>query len=395
MAQTQGYKKASLLIVITVLSAFFINTIGGLVNPAIAALAGAYPDASLNTIMLVSTLPMLTAIPTNFLAGKIISKIGPKKSLIFGLLIYVLPNIVPAFLKVSFTPILVCRAITGIGAGILFPLTPMLVNAYIEPDRRSTILGYGQSVAQAMGIGLLALVGVVAARNVHNIWFLHVIMFVPLLLGLLLPKPPKWEADAPAEEEAASEQKKEKVPGAAWVIILLFFVWFVFSYPPFLYLSPLVEANGMGTAALSGFIQTIFTVGGVIAGLIFGKLYAATKKNLIPIGLLMLVLNYALFAFTKSVPLFFIGNLIGGIGYSLIYVGFITALSINTKPAVFPTAMGIMSALMNCGAFVSSYVISFIAKVAGQTASLTFPFVVCGAVFVVLSAILFIKPLKM
>lgn len=169
MAQTQGYKKASLLIILTVLSAFFINTIGGLVNPAIAALAVAYPDASLNTIMLVSTLPMLTAIPTNFLAGKIISKIGPKKSLIFGLLIYVLPNIVPAFLRVSFTPILICRAITGIGAGVLFPLTPMLVNAYIEPDRRSTILGYSQSVAQAMGIGLLAAVGVVAARNVHNI----------------------------------------------------------------------------------------------------------------------------------------------------------------------------------------------------------------------------------
>jgi len=139
----------------------------------------------------------------------------------------------------------------------------------------------------------------------------------------------------------------------------------------------------------------MFNVGGVISGLIFAKVYSKAGKYTLSVGLFLLVINYAIFAFTSSAPLYYAANIIGGIGYSFMYVGFITALSVNCAPAVFPTAMGIMSALMNCGAFVSSYVISFIAGAAGMSASLTFPFVLCAAVFVAFGIILIIRPLKM
>lgn len=398
---SSGYQKAGFLVVLAVLSAYFCNSIAGLVNPAIASLAAAYPDASLNTIMLVSTIPMLFAIPTNFLSGAVVKKIGVKNTLIGGLIIFIVSSVVPFTMRTSFTPILVTRAINGLGYGLLSPITPMLVNAYIEPERRSSILGFGQSVTQAFGIFLSAVVGIVAAGTVYNIWLLNLVMCIPLVLGLMLPKPPQWEEAAVQEgaaEAASAEQapaQKEKIPAAGWVIIFLGFLWFVFSYPAFLYLSPLILGKGMGDASMAGFVQTMFNVGGVIAGLIFAKVYGAARKYTICVGLIMLVINYALFAFTSSAPLYYAANIIGGIGYSVVYVGFITALSINCAPTVFPTAMGFMSALMNCGAFVSSYVISFIAGIAGMSASLTFPFVLCAAVFVVFTIVLIIRPLKM
>lgn len=392
-----GYKKAGFIVVLAVLAAYFCNAIAGLVNPAIASLAAAYPDASLNTIMLVSTIPMLFAIPTNFLCGSVVKKIGVKNTLIGGLIIFIVSSVVPFVMRTSFTPILVTRAINGLGYGLISPITPMLVNAYIEPERRSSILGYGQSVTQGFGIVLSAVVGIVAAGSVYNIWLLNLIMCIPLVLGLMLPQPPQWEEDAPqaSAEDAAAPAQKEKIPAAAWVIIFLAFLWFVFSYPAFLYLSPLVLGSGLGDAAMAGFVQTMFNVGGVISGLIFGKVYAKTGKYLLSVGLFLLVINYAIFAFTSSAPLYYAANIIGGIGYSFVYVGFITALSMNCAPTVFPTAMGFMSALMNCGAFVSSYVISFIAGAAGMSASLTFPFVLCAAVFVVFGIVLIIRPLKM
>ncbi len=159
-------------------------------------------------------------------------------------------------------------------------------------------------------------------------------------------------------------------------------------------LLPLIIAYAI-PLMLAGLVQTMFNVGGVISGLIFARVYGATRKLIIPIGLLMLVVNYAIFAFTTSAPLFYLANIIGGIGYSFVYVGFITALGINCAPTVFPTAMGYMSALMNCGAFASSYVITFIAGAAGMAASLTFPFMLCAGVFVVFAALLIIKPLNM
>lgn len=394
MSTNKGYQKAGFMVVLAVLTAYFCNAIAGLVNPAIASLAAAYPDTSLNTIMLVSTIPMLFAIPTNFLAGTVVKKIGVKNTLVVGLVIFIVSSVIPYFLRTSFTPILVTRAINGLGYGLISPITPMLVNAYIEPERRSSILGFGQSVTQGFGIALSATVGIVAAGLVYNIWLLNLVMCIPLVLGLMLPPPPQWEEEVKAADGEA-EAQKEKIPVAAWVIICLGFIWFVFSYPAFLYLSPLIMGKGMGDAAMAGFVQTMFNVGGVISGLIFAKVYGATRKLIIPIGLLMLVVNYALFAFTTSAPLFYLANIIGGIGYSFVYVGFITALGFNCAPSVFPTAMGYMSALMNCGAFASSYVITFIAGAAGMAASLTFPFVLCAGVFIVFAALLVIKPLNM
>ena len=125
-----GYQKAGFLVVLAVLSAYFCNSIAGLVNPAIASLAAAYPDASLNTIMLVSTIPMLFAIPTNFLSGAVVKKIGVKNTLIGGLIIFIVSSVVPFTMRTSFTPILVTRAINGLGYGLLSPITPMLVINY-------------------------------------------------------------------------------------------------------------------------------------------------------------------------------------------------------------------------------------------------------------------------
>lgn len=399
MSANKGYEKAGFLVVLAVLTAYFCNSIAGLVNPAIASLAAAYPDASLNTIMLVSTIPMLFAIPTNFLAGSVVKKIGVKNTLVTGLIIFIVSSVIPFTMRTSFTPILVTRAINGLGYGLISPITPMLVNAYIEPERRSQILGFGQSVTQGFGIVLSSVVGIVAAGTVYNIWLINLIMCIPLVLGLLLPKPPQWEeaaAQAGGEEAAqAAPAQKEKISTAAWIIIFLGFIWFVFSYPAFLYLSPLIIGKGMGDAAMAGFVQTMFNVGGVIAGLIFAKVYAASGKFTLCVGLGLLVINYCLFAFTSSVPLYYAANIIGGIGYSIVYVGFITALTVNSAPTVFPIAMGFMSALMNCGAFASSYVITFISGAAGMSASLTFPFVLCAIVLAAMAAILAIKPLKM
>lgn len=391
-----SYEKAGFLVVLAVLTAYFTGSITGLVNPAIASLASAYPDTSLNTIMLVSTLPMLFAIPTNFLFGTIVKKIGVKTALVFGLIVFIISSVVPFTMRTSFTPILVTRALNGLAYGLIFPLCPVLVNTYIEPEKRSTILGYGQSVTQGFGILLSTVVGIVAARSVYNIWLLNLIMCVPLILGLMLPKEPEWEA--PAQDDAAqvkADAPKEQIPTVVIIAGVLAFLWFMFSYLSFLYLSPLVLGKGIGDATIAGLAQTMFSVGGVIAGLIFGKLFAKTGARVLSVGLFLLVLNYFIMAVAANPMMCYVANLLGGIGYSVVYVGFVTVVSMNCSPALFSSAWGIMSAIMSLGGFVSSYVISFIAGIAGQSGSFVFPFVFSGIVMAVMCVLLLIRPLKM
>lgn len=398
MSQARSYQKASLLVVIIVLSASMINTMGGLVNPAIATLAATYPDVSLSTIQLSSTLPMLAGLPVSFFAGKIIGKLGPKKAMILSYSIFMIANVIPTFFRTDFIPILVCRVISGFVSGVVAPLTATLVNTYIEFKRRPSMFGYMQSLGSAIGVVLTSLVGIIAVQNVFNIWYLHLVLLIPICLGIMLPKAPEWEEEAvasKAEPEESRANGKGKIPFAAWMTIVLMFLFSVFSYPAFLYISSLIAANGMGDAALSGFVTSASTVGGVLGTLLFGRLYKKLGKNVLPIFMLLLVVNYFLFAFTKSPALYLLANFIGGIGYFCLFVSFNTSLSVNCSPATFQVAAGIMAAIKSIGIFLSSYIMDFISGIAGQAGNFAFPFIICGVVFIVIAGVLLVKPLKM
>lgn len=392
-----SYQKAGFLVVFVVLTASIVNTMGGLVNPTIATMANAYPDVPLSTIQLVSTLPMFAGIPTSLFAGKIINKLGAKWTLISSFSIFMIASVIPTVFRTNFMPILVCRVISGLASGVITPVNSTLVNTYIEPERRPAMFGYKQGIGNATGIVLTSLVGIIAAKNIYNIWYLHLLLILPIALGLLLPKAPQWDAHAAAAaaESAAPVKEKTHIPGGAWVIIVLMFLFSVFSYPAFLYLSSLIEANGMGDAALSGFVSTASNVGGVVGTLFFGLVYKKLGKHIVPVYMLLLVVNYFLFAFTKSVPLYFVANFVGGIGYFGLFVAFTTGLSVNCSSNSFSVATGIMAAMMNVGIFLSSFIMDFITSISGQAGNLAFPFIVCGGVFAVIAVALFAKPLKM
>lgn len=394
MSEGKAYQKAGILAVLTVLTASFFNTITSIINPAIASLAAAYPNESLSTIQLVSTIPMLAAIPTSFIAGKFINKVGIKQSLIILYAITIISGIIPAFSTTSYMPVLACRVVFGLVSGIVVPLNAMMVTAYIEPSRQPAMFGYKQGVGNVIGIAYASLAGIIAVRNVFNIWWLHLILCVPLFLAFFLPKTSQPEL-AQGKSEVEKSNSKGRISTGAWVIIVVMGLFSIFSYPAFLYLSSLIEANGMGDASVSGFISTASTIGGIIGSMFFGKFYKAAKNRVIPLFMLLLVVNYLLFAFTSSTAIYFIANLIGGIGYFGMFVALNTGLSKNTSENSFGTAVGVMSVVKSVAMFACPYVMNFVAQIAGQTANFAFLFVVCGVVFAVLTVILFVKPLKM
>ncbi|MUU12171.1 MAG: MFS transporter [Oscillibacter sp.] len=396
VSEERTYQKASFLIVFVVLSANVINTMGGLVNPTLATMAQAYPDVSLSTIQLVATLPMLAAIPTSFFAGKFINKLGVKRAFILSFSAFMISSVIPTCFRTSFTPVLVCRFITGLTTGVISPLTAALVNTYIEPPRRPSMFGYKQAVGNITGIILTSLVGIIAARNVFNIWYVHLLLVFPIGLGLLLPKAPHWGDPAPAAKSGSgAAAQKEKLPMSAWGIILLMFLFSVFSYPALLNFSSLIDANGMGDASLAGFVQTAANIGGILGTLFFGKIYKKVGKYVIPVFMVLLVLRHFLLGLTDNVILYFVAMFVGGIGYFGLFVAFTTGLSVNCSAGSFHEATGIMSAMMNVGMFISPYIMNFIASLFGLAGSLAFPVILGGAGFVIIAVILFVKPVRM
>ena len=101
---------------ISLLAIFFTSMGVATVSPAMAKLAAQFP---LNNYALISTLPTLFIVPTTLWAGAVAGKkIRYRTISLVGILLFLIGGIAPFFLTESFTVLLICRAVFGIGVGL-------------------------------------------------------------------------------------------------------------------------------------------------------------------------------------------------------------------------------------------------------------------------------------
>lgn len=110
----------------------------------------------------------------------------------------------------------------------------------------------------------------------------------------------------------------------------------------------------------------MYTVGGAISGVIFGKLYEKVKKYMITIAFIGGAIGVALIVFGNSVLMMTLGTTITRIFYLLTMPLTIMLLGMYAPPSLGGMAVSIMMAVMKAFAFASTYWISFIGNVTGD-----------------------------
>lgn len=375
---------------IAVLSVFFVQMGVGTITPAIANIAAAYPDVPFTTLLLVSTLAVLMSVPATLISGRIAGTVVKYKTLlIIGMILFVGGGVAPYFMATSsFTAILAVRAIFGIGLGIVTPLGGALIIAFFDGEVRAQMMGLGNVVANVGGI-LFQLLGGMAAGIAWQYAFLpHALGAITLILILFLPEPAK----APVQ---AAGEAKPKLPVAVFAFAGLIFFMMVLIYPMLVNMSSIIAVSGMGAASDAALVLTMFTVGGMLGGLIFAKIFGIFKSNTMPAGIFLIALAMASIGLGDSIAFMYIGTTIAGIGLSFIMPSIFMNLGVAVHPSQMPTASGIVMASMNIGGFCSAFFFSFLAGIMNVdlTANIKFPFYVSMITFAVIAILLvFIKP---
>ncbi|MGV8906969.1 MAG: hypothetical protein ACOH15_10245 [Acetobacterium sp.] len=154
-------------------------------------------------------------------------------------------------------------------------------------------------------------------------------------------------------------------------------------------------AGRLGGAPEAAMVLTMFTVGGMVAGLIFAKVFGFFKKNTLAVGLGLLAIAMASIGLGNTLVFMYIGTTVAGFGFSFILPTIFMDLGATVHPSQMATASGIIMASMNVGGFCSAYFFAFLAGIMGMTEVLKFPFYISMSVFAVAAvAFLFIKPKK-
>ncbi|MCM1564377.1 MAG: MFS transporter [Dehalobacter sp.] len=377
-----------MFLAVIALSAFTIQGFLNGINPALGYLMAEYPQYSVNTIMLVSTLVSLCSIPTNLLFGAIVNKLGFKVTSLIGIILVLVGGLAPFFLT-SFPVILAFRVLLALGYGMVFPMGAALTSAYFRDDvQKARVIGWGNTVMAASGIAFAMIAGVLVAIGIKYVWLVNLIMVIPFIFALVMPEP-KTEKT----ESAVAEKSNEKI-GKSWFFIICYTVLMIFMYPYFLNMSSVVIAVG-GTPVDSGLMGSLFTVGAVLAGLIFGFLFKAVPNRLICVAAIIFCPSMFLFAYAKSILMLDIMTVIAGIGWVLMVAYMYTGIAISAPPSKTATAMGLIVAGSGLGQFVAPYCSTAISTFFGQSGNIRFPIVVCVVVVAVLAIVLLVNPLKL
>ncbi len=169
--------------------------------------------------------------------------------------------------------------------------------------------------------------------DVNYIWLIHLTALIPLILiAMYLPEP---------KREEHHKSAKAKLPISVYIISLSTILVYTNLNPMLLNMSTILTTENIGNAVVAGTVLSMYTVGGIIGGFIFGKLYK--------------LLN-----FSHSVPMMIVGATVAGIGFFnmfpavLMEVGHQAPVSVSAMSAAF-----ILSAI-NLGGFLSSFYIGLV-----------------------------------
>jgi MFS family permease len=378
-------KKNVLKMAIAALSLQFLASANGFISPALQGLVEFYADIPSTTVLLLASLPSLLAIPTSIAAGLVAGKTLSFRSLaLISTAFVAIAGAAPFLLRDNFTIVLVSRCVYGLAYGIVVAIMSSVIIRLFEGKLQATLLGFGSVVLALGGVLMPMLSGILADIDVHFMWLVHLVAFVSFVLCLFwLPEPAKV-----GEPEEMTE-KGGRISGAGWGFIIMYGLSTLAMYSVMLGVSIVIIGEGIGTAATSGMMISVYFVGGFIGGLLYAKYLKLIGKYFMTIGALISGFGMLMTAIGSSVPAMYIGFFLVGVAFTGWMVpGTYSGIGMTVSPNKVAMAGGLASAATNIGGFLASNMIPVASNITGYDSPRAAFFF--GAIIYVIIAIYFL-----
>lgn len=358
-----------------------MGQIPGSIDAAISKITIAFNLTS-TTGLYVTTVACLVSVAFSVLLGFVAGKrVGYRPLILFCATVELVSALIPFFTS-NFVILIIMRGIFGIGFGGMQSIENTVAATLIPPKRRAAVIGQGMCFGFGMNCILQFVGGLLADIGWNYVFLNHLLLLIPYAVVLagcakldFSPVGEKREkalgddADAGAEADAAdlaagADTAVEAADAAAdaesnklgapvyqvWVMML--FVG-VFIAPLLVGCSFLSDAI-VESATAAGVVAVFFSVGCMVGGLVYAKIYERLQKMAMPAFLLLMVVGLVGCGVARSIPALCALIFIAGMSFSMTQSMGMMILSLSCSPARIALASAIMMALYNLGMFLSS-----------------------------------------
>ncbi|WP_270526990.1 MFS transporter [Longibaculum muris] len=370
------------------LSASLLVGSAAAINANIPAMAQHFKDVPLSMVEMLTTIPSLFLMISVFISTFIAKRLGYKQTIMLGLAIVMISGLIPLWID-NFIMILMSRGALGFGIGLFNSLLVSMINYFYEPQMRSSMYGLQSAFEGAGGIFITFLAGQLLKINWQAPFIAYGIA-IPVFFIYLKYVPKVETKDMEENTELQTQQANQKnasfLPVLSYVILI--FIAAMLYMIMGIKIASLMNEVGYGTASDASFVIIVLSLGGISAGLFFGKILKILKQYTTTIGLLLLSLAMLILGMSQHLIMTFIGGFLIGFGFKIFMPSLIDKINNSNIPHK-NLATSLLLVGFNLGVFISPYGSVLIQNLIG-TENLPILFITNALFFMILSSLTFL-----
>ena len=287
-------------------------------SPGIHQIHQVFSDKSLSTIQTVMNLPSFISpfvtISAAILIGK--SLFTKKQIIVTGLFLVALTGVLSLFAHTQFWHLVLLNCLLGLGlSGYISNATSLIVDNFTVEERQK-ISGYQTSFINGGGI-LMSLCGGLLAPVAWHGGYLMLILALPVAIVAILAIPNLKTSAKAKDADTKSVREKIRLHPDIFLYGALIFVFMCVNNVIGANASTHLATQGLGNSSVSGYITAIRMLGGVICGLVFGRLSRKLGDFTTVLAFLVIFFDMTMLSVAKNIVTVIIGEIIGGMGMSL------------------------------------------------------------------------------
>lgn len=355
-----GYGYITLWALLAIWSVSALTSLPGLaVSPISEELLKVFPSATELDVQMLTTLPSLLIIPFILLAGYITDRVGYMRLLEIGLWLFLSCGAL-YFLCGTMGQLIAVSALLGAGAGIIVPLSTVLVSKFFAGEERTRQFGYVSAITNIALVAATAAAGWLADIQ----WRLPFLVYLlPALSIMLLPALKKAAgtagSDVQGKKRGGSMRYSRLIKYMGYYLFITCLVMAVSIYLPFLL------GDRGESSALSGMATSLFFLAMMLPGLFINRLIALFGRNILLWALLLIGLGLSGIYLNGYAAYMIVGCVAAGFGYGMAQPYIYDSASACATGSKVPVALALVMTMNYVAIVISPFVIEFLQWLVG------------------------------
>ncbi len=373
---------------IALLSVSMLVAVAPAINANIPAMKEAFPQIPLSMVEMITTIPSLFLMISVLTSGFIAKKIGYKQTIMLGLGIVAISGIIPVFIG-NFYLVLFSRAALGFGIGLFNSLLIGLISYFFDGNERTTLIGYHEALG---GLGGM-LITYIAGQLIHVGWqapFISYAIAIPVffIFWKVIPKVKTEDILHKNTKQVVVSEGKEGKFSIVFVFMVLIVIGATLNMTMGIKVSSLIVEQGYGSASDASTVIMLLSLGAMISGFLFGKMYNIFKNYIMSVGFTITAFAMFIIGISNTSWMTVLGGFLVGFGFRVM-MPCLTNI-VNSSHLKNPTlATSLLLVAYNLGSAFAPYGSMLIQKFS-WTSDLRGVFYVDGIGFICLAVIVFI-----